>query len=440
MDIWELLLTPLYIGLIFLLAKALEKRLTTPQNKKFYYWGLSAKLFGAFFFVMIYMFYYGFGDTFTYWRGGQVIASAIWENPKAFFEMLTLRAEDYTNNTFHYTGNILYFRAQSTWTLTQIVGLVEVFTFQYYLPTNLLFGFISFLGSWKLYQAFIDIHPKLINQLAWGMLFIPSCIFWSSGILKESITCASIGFFTYYSFRLLYHKKNITKSIVICFISFWLIKDIKSVTIYTYLIGLIAWWYLYIQGQFIKNSILKVTLASILIVLISGGILLVQNSIINEIQNDIAFEKIQETVKGFHSDHGTRVKGHTGDEASTYHLECAGDYTLKGMIMCLPESINVTLFRPYLWESSKITLLFSALESSLFLLLTIFALYKIRGKLLLYMIKYPEITLSLIFTIMFGFIVGYTAYNFGVLTRFKTPILPFYMGALIIMINNKKLA
>ena len=46
---------------------------------------------------------------------------------------------------------------------------------------------------------------------------------------------------------------------------------------------------------------------------------------------------------------------------------------------------------------------------------------------------------SLIFSLVFAFAVGLSAYNFGALARFKIPALPFYFIALIILMDRANL-
>ena len=46
------------------------------------------------------------------------------------------------------------------------------------------------------------------------------------------------------------------------------------------------------------------------------------------------------------------------------------DYSPSGMIRKIPLAINVSLFRPYLWEVKNPVMLLSAIESLVFLLFT----------------------------------------------------------------------
>jgi hypothetical protein len=50
--------------------------------------------------------------------------------------------------------------------------------------------------------------------------------------------------------------------------------------------------------------------------------------------------------------------------------------------------------------------------------------------------KDPNLSFSLAFSIIFAFAVGISSYNFGALSRYKIPCLPFYAASLIILYYN----
>ncbi len=75
-------------------------------------------------------------------------------------------------------------------------------------------------------------------------------------------------------------------------------------------------------------------------------------------------------------------------------------------------------------------MLLSALESVVLLLFTLVVVYRIRFRVARIMRK-PTILFCLIFSIMFAFAVGVSTFNFGTLTRYKIPLMPFYALALV---------
>jgi hypothetical protein len=82
----------------------------------------------------------------------------------------------------------------------------------------------------------------------------------------------------------------------------------------------------------------------------------------------------------------------------------------------------------------------SALEALAFIYFTIKA-FRIRGvsKTFTLIGRDPTVLFCLIFSLIFAFAVGISSYNFGSLSRYKIPCLPFYAAFLIIIINYHKI-
>src|SRR5688500_17569780 len=116
----------------------------------------------------------------------------------------------------------------------------------------------------------------------------------------------------------------------------------------------------------------------------------------------------------------------SGDEGSSYDLG-EFDPSIFGMLVKFPQAVVVTFFRPFPWEARKIIVMLSALEALAFAYFTFRAFQK-RGvaKTLGLITKDPNLLFCLIFSIIFGFAVGISSYNFGALSRYKIPALPFY--------------
>ena len=114
------------------------------------------------------------------------------------------------------------------------------------------------------------------------------------------------------------------------------------------------------------------------------------------------------------------------------------DYSPAGMLRKLPLAINVTLFRPYLWEVNNPVMLLSALESLALFLFTLYVFYK-RGVGATFKAigSNPFLLFCFVFSLSFAFAVGIATYNFGSLVRYKIPLLPFYVAALLVLLSRK---
>jgi hypothetical protein len=105
------------------------------------------------------------------------------------------------------------------------------------------------------------------------------------------------------------------------------------------------------------------------------------------------------------------------------------DGSWQSMLALAPQSINVTLFRPYFWEVKNPLMLFSAIEGFLLFVITLVVVFKVRFSVFKYL-KNPIILFCLIFSLIFAFGVGVSTFNFGTLSRYKIPLLPFYTLAI----------
>jgi hypothetical protein len=109
------------------------------------------------------------------------------------------------------------------------------------------------------------------------------------------------------------------------------------------------------------------------------------------------------------------------------------DYSSLGMIKKFPLALNVTLFRPYLWEVRNPVMLLAALESIMVLVFTALVLLKARLNIFSLVTGNPILIFLLLFSISFAFAVGFSTYNFGSLVRYKIPLIPLYLSALVIL-------
>ncbi|KXX70406.1 hypothetical protein, partial [Flammeovirga sp. SJP92] len=361
---------------------------------------------------------------------GKDLVDAFYESPLIGTEVFTYNQSSISGLSASYLSKIPYKRDISTWRMVQITGIIQLFTFKSYYTTSLFFGLWSFLGTWKLIQLFTTLYKHYYKMICIAVLFIPSCIFWSSGIIKEAITTGGIGFFVFYFYKILNKKIKINYiiNLIVCFL---LIKWVKGATIYVLFpcLGLLIFLNYYQKITFIY----KLTFSFLLVISIPLSFYIILPKLQVFIQKSEEFNSAQSTISGFQGDHGSRSKGHGGGEASTYHLSTAGDLSLLGMLKSFPEAISYTLFRPFPWETSKLVQLIGSFESFAILIMTLVILIKVGPiRNMKNTFNDPNLAFILTYSLLFGFIAGYISFNYGVLQRFKTPIMPFYIIYLII--------
>ncbi|WP_139793906.1 hypothetical protein [Reichenbachiella faecimaris] len=265
-------------------------------------------------------------------------------------------------------------------------------------------------------------------------LFIPSVIFWGSGILKDSVTLGALCWMTFFLFQITIFKQNQLISLVFLLFFGWIIFSIKIYILLCFLVSTIS--YLYLQNlSRIKNSIVKIILAPLFLVIFVGAGYLILNKV-TEGNSRYTIDRIAETAKITAYDIRYGWGARQGDNSGYTLGELDGSF--GSFISLAPKGIIVTLFRPWPWEVKNPLMLLAAIESLFFLCATIYCIYTIRFSYILKSSSLPLVLFCLSFSLLFAFAIGVSTYNFGTLMRYKIPIMPFYSSLLILILDLRQ--
>lgn len=320
----------------------------------------------------------------------------------------------------------------ASYTVAIFGALFGFITGNLFLPTALLFSFFCFTGTWAMYRTFVNIYPKLHKELALAFLFIPSTFVWGSGIYKDTICMFALGWMTYTLFRIFIHKNISAKNILLLIFSFYLIALVKIYILLAFIPALGLWLLLTYSGK-IKSAGLKWIVGIFFGFITISGFFYFSQKFAQEL-NRYSLERIVETAN---TTRGWITHVSEDQGGSAYDL---GDFepTLQGMLSKFPAAVAVTLYRPFLWEVGKPIMLLSALEALAFLLFTIAVFYKLGFKLFKFTLRDPTLLFFFIFSIIFAFAVGISTYNFGSLSRYKIPCMPFFAAWIMILYDYSK--
>jgi hypothetical protein len=310
-------------------------------------------------------------------------------------------------------------------------AVLSVFAFGTFIGASFGCTIISFVGCWMLYRVFTDIYPHLHRELAIAILFIPSVCFWGTGLMKDPLSIGGAGMVVYGLYFLFYKfgKRGLILPIISLILGFYLSTTAKAYVAMA-LLPAAAMWIILMYKNKIQNKLFRIAVGPLL--LIMGG--LIGAFVLSQVASSMNLEKFAEEAykTQWWIALSTKTDGGTGYTLSSM------DATPLGMLKVAPEAINVTLFRPYLWESRKLVVLFSAVESLFTLILTLYVLYKLGFFGFISAIyKDSSVLFCLIYSLIFAFSVGFTSMNFGALARYKTPALPFYFTALVLLLDSK---
>jgi len=409
----------------------IRPQVTDSVNRKYFFPALTVKIVGALAVGMIYQFYYAGGDTFNYhtW-GSRIVWESLGESPASWFKLVFSTSQDETG-IYRYTSRMLFFHDPSSYTVIRVASIFDLFTFSSYSATAVLFAVFSFIGMWMLFTTFYDGFPELHGQLAVAMFFIPSVFFWGSGLLKDTLTIGCLGMATFATHRLLI--KHQVRGIYIALLlgSYIGLYAVKIYILLVFLPAVIVWVFLE-NLHTLRSLVLRIMLFPSVIT-IAGIIAYLAMIKASEDNAKYSVNTIAKTAQVTAYD----IRYYTGKDAGSGYSLGELDGSFGSMIRLAPQAINVSLYRPYLWEVSNPLMLLSGLESAFFLVMTVVIL--IRANLSIFRaISHPSTFFSLLFSLTFAFAVGVSTYNFGSLVRYKIPMLPFFALAMILISSYAK--
>lgn len=435
----DYLLLPFVLAIIYLIAYKIRDTKYPPGHKWRAYFipGLTAKIGGAIGIGLIYQYYYGgIGDTVLYYRHAVIINSAFDDSIDKWFNLIFHVPEWYDSNYYgQYISKMEWYQAPTEYIVCSIIAFLGIFVFTTYLPMSVLLGTIAFTGIWALFRTFATKYPQFTKQIAIAVLFIPSTIMWGSGIFKDTICIFGLGWLTYGAFRLLINRDFSIGAIALVVLAVYFVGSIKVYILLAFLPALVM-WILFSYSYRIRSGFIRFLLSISVIGVVFAGFL-VLSAKFETVLGKYSLENIQNTSMVT----STFIKSISGDQGSAYDLG-AIDFTPAGMLKKFPLAVNVSLFRPYIWETRKPIQMLNAVEAFMFMWITIKVLLVVGPRRTWATIKSdPTIQFCLIFAIIFAFSVGISSGNFGALSRYRIPCLPFYaMAVMFIFYSNNPLS
>jgi hypothetical protein len=428
----DLLFLPVYIAIFYSIFASRRKRYTDPILQHYHKIGFWAKILAVVAFT-VFNGKISMGDSYLlYYTEGINIKRMILEHP-ANINMLFMKGPEFDQTLLANPLNEGYFKSENNYLVTKISCFFSFFSMGTYVTTNMFFGMIAYTGAWRLFRFFYDQYPDLHKKFAIAILYFPTVIFWSAGVLKDSICVAALGWLTYALYESLFKKRNVPVNTIIAIGAGYTLLILKAYILVSYLPFFIL--YLFLKNvSLIKNKFLQLAVVV--------GLAFLSINIFSQVMSTITTsvgEYATEDVAGSVSKYQAAYAG--VESRSSYSLGVEFDGSISSLLKLAPMAITVTLFRPFLWEASSAAALLSSVESLLvmYLTITVLIMYGFRG-FFSAISKEPTVLYCLLFSVLFALFVGATTGNFGSLVRYKIPCMPFYVvGMFIIEYQGKKI-
>ena len=432
LGIQDIFLGIVYLGIIYTIAYGLKSR----QQKKgldsqYFIGGLTAKLIGVTAFCLIYGLYYGGGDTIDYYNGSLALANLMTEDFDAFCSIvfdneLEKNLNAFTTETGYPAWHI--WRDPNSFSVSRYSSILCLLGAKSFFITSLLTAAYSYIGIWKLYRLFTINYPDAKKALAICILFMPSLLFWGSGIMKDSYVLGAACWFSYNFYHVFITRKKILINALLVIINISIIMTMKPYIILSILPGALLWLNNAYLKQVSSGFVKMLVMPLIGVIMLGGGFFLYSNmsSLMGDYGNiDQAVEKAKIIQQDL-----LREEQYGGNNYNLGEI----DGTAGGMSSIAPLAIFTALYRPLFFEIGSPLMVISAIENTILLLLTLFLFFKTNPrKIFRIILEEPLLLYSIFFSLLLAFGVGMASTNFGALTRYKIPFMPYYFSSIYLI-------
>jgi hypothetical protein len=280
------------------------------------------------------------------------------------------------------------------------------------------FAMLSLSGKIGMYRVFrANVDPAFRWPAAIAALFVPSFVFWSSGLIKEAIVVAGFGW-SLFGLHLWIREGRPVPGWVLMTAGAIPMLLIKPYILFPLVLAGGSWYY---WARSLKRGRVRIRPAHFVVaaVLGLGGIVVLGQQFPEYSLDNFATQTAS-----------LQQLGRQGGSAFT--LGSGSPTTLLGQFAYAPAALLTSLFRPFVFEVHNVPSFVSAVETTVLTFLFARILFtRNLGKVRRQIAEDPFLVLCLVFVVAFGIAVGLASSNMGTLSRYRSPLLPFFVVLLL---------
>jgi hypothetical protein len=384
------------------------------------------KILAGIILTFIYTYYYpnrNTADIFKYFDDSKIMYEAFFSNFPDFIKMLSGIGNDsiYFNENYYDKMNWWYRQSvgniyNDSHIIIRFNALIRFFSFGNFYVHTVFMCFLSFLGCIALYKAFSIFIKDKQKQLFFGIFFLPSVLFWSSGVLKEGLVIFTLGFLLFSFFSITELKNKMILNYIIILLSLLLLFYLKFYILASLIPALVAF---FISKKNIPFNYILVFAVYIVFVLALPLFCKELNPLMLLKEKQGAFLELANT-----------------ENAGSLLPAIALDGTLLSLVKNIPLALKNTIILPiFIFSKSSIELM-AALEN---LFIQLFIIIAILHRKKITFIENNFVWMSISFSFFLFLLIGISTPILGAIVRYKTPALPLIIGVLLLLSDHSKL-
>ena len=385
-----------------------ERTKTNTRLEKHFYWSLSLKLISSIGVGGLYWYYYQAGDTINYYHDGCKVVDLLTTNTLEGIQFLF-------SGEWKANAELYYIHQPRALFFVRLIALPLLFAFKSYWGLSILLALLSFWSTWYLVISVLKyIHAPALAVIV-AFYYVPEVLFWSSGVLKESLsfTCQAVLVVAFFS--LLDRKKIILNTFIFVVCALLLLK-LKFYVFAVFVPVLVAYG---VSVLVDKKKELVFLLSFVAFLFIA-----------NFTYPHLSFSSFLQVMK-------TNMEAtiHNSEEGKTA-LFSLFDGSVLGLLKSIPKAIATSLFRPFIWEADGVLFKFVSFLRLDFLIGLLVSLYCWDRKITF------EGKVVLFYAFVMVIMLAISSPNYGTLSRYSIAYSPFLMlvvlSPIVSFFSNKR--
>jgi len=359
---------------------------------------------------------YGGGDMFLYFSYGEILSGMMERDPARVVPEVTALL-------IHQTPR-LPIMIIGTGTGTGTMSALAAWTFYLLGPSkyaaSVAFASLSLFGKVGIYRVFrANVDPSHRWYAAIAALFVPSFVFWSSGLIKEAIVLAGFGWALYGLSLWLAELRPVIGAALIVGGGVSLVL-VKPYILFPLVLAGGSWYYWARSSRRGRVRVRPLHLVVAALLGIGGIVALGQY-----------FPQYSADNFTTHA-YDLQQLGQRG--GSGFELGAEAPTSALAQFAYAPAALLAALFRPFLFEAHNAPSFVNAVETAFLTILfarILFAqkLSQARAQIA----ANPFLIFCVVFVLSFGIAVGLASSNMGTLSRYRCPLMPFFVLLLLVL-------
>lgn len=350
---------------------------------------------------IIYTYHYKGGDTMMYFQESATITNYFFDHPLQFFQIYFD-----TTQLPELMHQIVFSRQPRALLFSKIVSVFYIFSGGNYWIISAYLSLINFICIQLLVVELSRKFDGIKKAAILSFYFLPTFVFWTSGLLKESLAIGALAVAIAVVLRFIRIRKytNFLQwiSLVIASVLLWKLKYFYAAIAIPLLLGLLLYN--------VINKWKKVHPVLLFFFIIVGLLF------VTTLSPNLAFDRVLDVV---YENYQMGVKASDGSVIQYYNF----DGSWFGYVLNFPVALFSGLFRPFIFEASNPLQYIVALENLAVLVFLIITLCRVKFRISLINI-YGVVTS--IYVISLAVLLAFATPNFGTLSRYKVGYWPFF--------------